>query len=208
MLRRYWILISVFSVLIGLYPAIYFLVDREFGLLGLKEDALLQDTFWNIAFYLHIVPGGLTLLTGWAQFNSKLRNRHLNRHRLLGKIYVFSALLSALAGIYIGFYATGGSIAAAGFILLGVCWFYSTFMAYLHVRKQRIEAHQRMMIYSYAACLAAVTLRIWNPILVPIMGDFVSAYRIVAWLCWVPNLAIAYWLVEYKLKAQVSTSNR
>ena len=49
-----------------------------------------------------------------------------------------------------------------------------------------------MMIYSYAACFAAVTLRIWLPILTSILGEFLSAYRIVAWLCWVPNLIVAY----------------
>ena len=52
------------------------------------------------------------------------------------------------------------------------------------------------MIYSYAACFAAVTLRIWLPLLIVSLGDFITAYRIVAWLCWVPNLMVAYFLVD------------
>jgi len=47
------------------------------------------------------------------------------------------------------------------------------------------------MIYSYAACFAAVTLRIWLPLLTMIYGDFVKAYVIVAWLCWIPNIIVA-----------------
>ena len=47
------------------------------------------------------------------------------------------------------------------------------------------------MIYSYAACFAGAALRIWLPILIAFFGDFIVAYKIVAWLCWVPNLVVA-----------------
>ncbi len=53
-------------------------------------------------------------------------------------------------------------------------------------------------IYSYAASFAAVTLRIWLPLLTIAFQDFVVAYRIVAWLCWVPNIAFAYFWVRRK----------
>jgi len=52
------------------------------------------------------------------------------------------------------------------------------------------------MIYSYAACFAAVTLRIWLPLLMITLGDYLFAYRIVAWLCWVPNIIAAYFIVK------------
>jgi len=56
------------------------------------------------------------------------------------------------------------------------------------------------MIFSYAACFAAVTLRVWLPLLTIAMGEFNSAYRIVAWLCWVPNLIVAFLIVRNKRK--------
>ncbi|MBT8185644.1 MAG: DUF2306 domain-containing protein, partial [Eudoraea sp.] len=59
-----------------------------------------------------------------------------------------------------------------------------------------IQVHQAFMIYSYAACFAAVTLRFWLPILSYAFGDFVTAYRIVAWLCWVPNMIFAFFWVR------------
>ncbi len=52
-----------------------------------------------------------------------------------------------------------------------------------------------MMIYSYAACFAAVTLRLWLPMLTALFHDFKTAYRIVAWLCWLPNLAVARYIL-------------
>jgi len=187
-----WILFATFALLIGLYPMIYFLIDRKFGLLNSKSVELLTNTFWNIGFYTHIIFGGIALFIGWTQFSSKMRNRRMALHRKLGKVYVVAVLLSALAGIYIGFFATGGWISSAGFICLGIIWFYTTSKAYLHIKEGEVEKHQKMMIYSYAACFAAVTLRIWLPILTIIYGDFSKAYLVVAWLCWVPNLVVGY----------------
>jgi len=187
-----WILFATFALLIGLYPMIYFLIDRKFGLLNSKSVELLSNTFWNIGFYTHIIFGGIALLIGWTQFSSKMRNRRMALHRKLGKVYVVAVLLSALAGIYIGFFATGGWISSAGFICLGIIWFYTTLKAYLNIKEGEVEKHQIMMIYSYSACFAAVTLRIWLPILTIIYGDFSKAYLVVAWLCWIPNLIVGY----------------
>lgn len=184
------------AILIGLYLGIYFLVDREFGLLSSKSEALLADGLWNFGFNTHIIFGGIALLIGWRQFGASFRNSHLKLHKWIGKVYVFSASLSGLAGIYIGHFATGGIVSMLGFISLGILWFLTTLLAYLAIKKKQIDSHKKWMVYSYALCFAAVTLRIWLPILTNLTGDFNSAYRIVAWLCWVPNLFVAYWITR------------
>jgi len=194
--RFAWIAFAVMAIAIGLYPLLYFILDREFGLLASKSDALLSNVIWNIGFYGHILFGGLALLVGWIQFNKNFRNANLKRHRIIGKIYMIAVLISGTCGIYIGFYATGGIITSIGFISLGVVWLYTTIKAYLAIRSNDIELHQGFMIYSYAACFAAVTLRIWLPILTIAFGDFTIAYRIVAWLCWVPNIIFAFFWVR------------
>src|SRR5207342_2433215 len=109
-------------------------------------------------------------------------------HRTIGKVYIIAVLISSLASIGLGFFATGGIITSTGFICLGITWFTTTLLAYLEIMKLQVEQHRKLMIYSYAACFAAVTLRIFLPLLVMAFGDFIIAYRIVAWLCWVPNL--------------------
>lgn len=191
-----WAVFAILAVVIGLYPALYFFIDREFGLLASKEDALLSNLFWNIGFYGHILFGGLALLVGWVQFNKKWRNANLKRHRTIGKIYIISALISGVCAIYIALYATGGIISTLGFMSLGVLWLFFTSRAYLAVRKRDLQLHQGFMIYSYAACFAAVTLRVWLPLLTIIFHDFTMAYRIVAWLCWVPNMIFAFFWVR------------
>ncbi|MEP7109742.1 MAG: DUF2306 domain-containing protein [Ferruginibacter sp.] len=190
------IVIALLAILIGLYPGIYFFKERKFGLLSSKSNELLANTLWNTAFYTHITLGGIALLIGWLQFNSKLRLRNLSMHRSIGKIYIVSVLISSLASIGLGFFATGGVISSTGFICLGIIWFSTTLLAYLKIKNMQVEQHRRLMIYSYAACFAAVTLRIWLPLLIILFGDFIVAYSIVAWLCWVPNLLVANLIVR------------
>lgn len=193
-----WFVFVALAIAIGLYPLLYLFVDREFGLLASKDESLLSNVFWNIGFYGHIIFGGIALLVGWVQFSRKMRTRYLDAHRLMGKIYVLSVIVSGVCGVYIGFYATGGFVSSVGFIALGIFWLFTTIRAYQAVRKGDIELHQGYMVYSYALCFAAVTLRIWLPLLSIAFGDFVSAYRLVAWLCWVPNVIFAYFWVRKK----------
>lgn len=189
-----FIIVAILSTSVGIYPSIYLFVHQRFGLLLSKSAALLANVSWNAAFYTHISLGGLALLIGWTQFMPKWRDRHLKVHRRIGKVYVIAALASSLAAIYISFYTTGGIVPGAGFFCLGVIWFLSTFKAYSNIRNGRINSHQKMMVYSYACCFAAVTLRIYLPILSSLLNGFDNAYPIVAWLCWIPNLMVAYFI--------------
>lgn len=191
-----WFFFALLATAIGLYPLLYFFVDRDFGLLSTKAPSLLLNVYWNTGFYTHIIFGGIALFIGWTQFIGAFRSRYLGTHRFIGKVYVASALLSAAAGIGIGIFATGGVVAVAGFVSLGIIWFSTTLLAYLHVKGGKINAHQKWMIFSYAACFSAVTLRIWLPLLSGLAGDFNAAYRMVAWLCWIPNIVVAYILTR------------
>ncbi|MBC9934513.1 DUF2306 domain-containing protein [Chitinophaga qingshengii] len=197
-----WILICLLAIIIGFYPSLYFILGEKFGLLKSKPPALLTNLLWRIGFYAHIIPGGLALLIGWLQFSRKLRERNVQWHRRLGKVYVIAVLISSVAATCIGFTATGGPIAQTGFIGLGITWFTTTLLAYTTIRKGNTLQHERLMIYSYAASLAAVTLRLWLPLLVYELHFFIIAYRVVAWLCWVPNIFVA-WLIARRLRPAV-----
>jgi hypothetical protein len=53
------------------------------------------------------------------------------------------------------------------------------------------------MLRSYALIFAAVTLRIWLPLLIMAYGgQFLPAYRWVAWISWVPNALFAEWTIR------------
>lgn len=168
-------------------------------MLSTKPREVLSNSVWNAAFYTHITFGGIALLTGWSQFSNKLREKYLNTHRLVGKIYIIAVALSSISGLFIAFFATGGIGNVLGFGILAMLWFISVFNAYTSILKRDVYQHENWMMRNYALTLAAVTLRIWLPVLSAfVFHDFIPAYRIVSWLCWVPNLIIAEIIISKK----------
>ena len=207
-----WVLFIVLAIAIGFYPIMYAVAEmKSNGLLSSKSTELLSSTLYNIGFYTHIYFGGLALLIGWSQFSKKWRTKYLKTHRTIGKIYVLAVLLSGASGLYIAYHASGGLETKLGFGLLAALWLFTTVKAYSTIRNKQISLHQRWMIRSYALCFAAVTLRIWLPVLPAIFGlDFNTAYAIISWLCWVPNLIIAelYLKKNHPLTKVFSTSTK
>lgn len=198
--RSTWIIFAGLAVIIGMYPLLYFSEGfRTYGFLNGKPVALRQSMLYMATFYTHITFGSIALLTGWPQFSEGLRSRYLSRHRLLGKVYVTSVLLSSVSGFAIAMFATGGLVSILGFAALALSWFFSNVKAYITILNRNIEAHQNWMICNYALTFAAVTLRIWLPFSQAVLHmDFVLAYQIVAWLCWVPNLLVAVLIISQK----------
>lgn len=191
---------AVLALLIGAYPLIYAFVESKYTFLGSKSPELLHSMIWKTAFFTHIIFGGLALFIGWRQFGSSFRARYMKIHRNIGMLYVIAVTLSSVSAIYIGFYANGGLVSAMGFICLGLIWFITTLAALVKIRKGNIIRHQQLITYSYACTFAAVTLRLWFPLLKNITGNPLDSYIAVAWLCWIPNVLIAY-LINRKLAA-------
>lgn len=194
-----WFVFALVAISVGLYPLGYALSDvlENYGLLSQKAPEIVNSTLWTVFFYIHIYLGGLSLLIGWSLFSKRYRQRSISTHRFLDKIYIISVILGGLSGLYIAFFASGGLIAQAGFTALALVWLFTTIKAYIAIRIQNIESHRDWMIRSYAITFAAVTLRIWLPLFQFVLGmDFLSAYIVVAWLCWVPNLLWAEWKVK------------
>lgn len=191
---------AIFAVFIGLYPLRFIGLAYEDGILGSKPAELISNNLYLLVFYCHISFGGLALFSGFSQFFKKLRVKLLSLHRTLGKIYIFSVLLSGTAGLCIAYFATGGMVPMLGFGLLAILWLYTTVNAYRAIRRRDIDVHQRWMIRSYALCFAAVTLRIYLGAFTAAGMDFLSAYKIISWLCWVPNFLVAEFLIIQRLK--------
>jgi uncharacterized membrane protein len=196
-----WFAAVALAVLVGIYPISYFLVDMSDGFFSSKSAEVLASQLWNTSFYTHIAFGGIALILGWTQFSPKFRAKKMGLHRTLGKIYVVSVLLSGITGLYISLYASGGIATKLGFFMLSTAWIISTTRAYTTIRKKKVEEHRKWMIRSYALTFAAVTLRLWSPLLEAVIPPElgIEPYTIVAWLAWVPNLMFAQFIITKKL---------
>jgi len=148
-----------------------------------------------LALYAHLGGGALAMGLGPWQFNARIRQRALRLHRWTGRGYLFAVLLGGLGGVVLATRSEYGLVTHVGFGLLAVLWLGTTARAYVSIRARDQVSHRRWMTRSFALTLAAVTLRVYLP-LSQIAGiPFPDAYQVVSWLCWVPNLLIAEWIL-------------
>jgi len=146
---------------------------------------------------MHIVGAMLAILIGPFQFLPGIRKgRWLKVHRWLGRTYLLSILFGGLGGLYMAQFAYGGIISRLGFGALAILWLYSAYRAYKHIRNKEIEQHRQWMIRNYALTFAGVMLRVWVPLSGAVGIDFNTAYVVIGWMCWVPNLLVAEWIIR------------
>ena len=176
----------VFSLPVVVYAATYFslkVTDRHF-------------VRYLLPLRLHIAGGMGALLAGPWQFADRLRSRALNLHRWLGRFYLLEVALGSTAGLVMAFVSKEGIATHLGFGILAILWFVTGLQAYRCVRRGEIEAHRAWMIRNFALTLAAVTLRNYMPLmLIALHWSFRTTFITVSWLCWIPNLLIAEWMI-------------
>lgn len=148
---------------------------------------------WLIA---HAVFSAIALLTGPWQFLATLRRRWLTAHRWTGRVYCGAVVAGWLTSLPIAAHAQTGPIASAGFLMLGALWISTTAAGYITIRRGQVRSHREWMIRSYALTAAAITLRQYLPIILVTRFPFALGYSLVAWLCWIPNLLFAEWLIR------------
>ncbi|MFZ5876093.1 MAG: DUF2306 domain-containing protein [Nitrospirota bacterium] len=154
----------------------------------------------SAGIYTHAFASAVALAFGPFQFSARLRQKHTDIHRWLGRAYLgVGVLVGGLSGLYMSQYAFGGPMAQLGFAALAVSWLYTGVRAYLAVHRGAIDEHRKWMVRNVSLTFAAVTLRLYLPASMVFGVEFALAYSVIAWLCWVPNPAFAEWhLVEEK----------
>lgn len=191
---RLWWLIAVLSFAIAGYALSFYARASAAFSRELFESFTARP--WGI--YSHVLFGALALILGPFQFRRGILVRNRPLHRNLGLVYVISAAMTGVVGLYMAVYSFGGMTTHLGFGVLGLLTSLATLMAYTRIRALDVRAHREWMIRSFALIFAAVTLRVELPLLiVAYKGAFPPAYAIVAWLCWVPNLVWAEWHVRH-----------
>lgn len=146
-----------------------------------------------VALYTHVFASVVALVLGPLQFSTRLRRRHLELHRRLGSAALLAVFVGGLAGLYLARFAFGGLPGRLGFATLAVLWLVTAVMGIVTIARRDVAGHRRWLVRNFALTLAAVTLRLYIPLSFVAGLDFARAYPVIAWLCWVPNLAVAEW---------------
>jgi len=188
-----WVVMTFLAVMVFLVASRYLTLNPE---VYFPEQKLVYMAHITMLI-LHIVGAMLAILIGPFQFLDGMRKgRLLKVHRWLGRTYLIAVLVGGLAGLYMSTLSYGGMPSHLGFASLAILWLFSGFMAYKHIRNKNIELHREWMTRNYALTFAGVMLRLWMPIFVMAGVDFMAGYILTAWLCWIPNLFVAQWIIN------------
>ncbi|MGH3858587.1 DUF2306 domain-containing protein [Actinokineospora sp.] len=115
-----------------------------------------------------------------------------------GRLYVAGVFVGGVGGLALSTTAHGGMVSSLGFATLAVAWVATTATGLVMVRSGRIAEHRKWMVRSFALTFAAVTLRLELGLygFLEIDIPFEVAYAAIAWLCWAPNLLVAWLLTR------------
>ncbi|WP_157802616.1 DUF2306 domain-containing protein [Sediminihabitans luteus] len=161
----------------------------------------------RVAFYAHVVAGGLALVLSPVQLWPRLRRRRPHVHRVMGRVVAGAIAVAGTASLVIAPFNQAGLVGTLGFGGLGALWLWTTWRGVQAAMVHDVAAHRRWMTRAFALTFAAVTLRLWTGVLIAaqalVEGEsfdpavaFDRAYVIVPFLCWVPNLIVAELLVR------------
>jgi uncharacterized membrane protein len=165
------------------------------GMPGAAPAVLANRFAGTGALILHAAVSATALGLGALQFFPRFRSRWPAWHRRAGTVYVLCCLVGGCAALVLALGASTGPISTAGFGLLAVFWLTCTIQAWRLAKARDFVRHRRWMTRSYALTFAAVTLRLYLPVLFIAHVDFDTGYRAISFLCWVPNLIVAeLWL--------------
>jgi uncharacterized membrane protein len=111
----------------------------------------------------HGLAGACAILLGPLQFSDRLRQRFTKFHRVVGRIYITSALIVAPLGAYIQYFEErmGGprsfSIAA---LVDAILLMLTTAIAFTFILNGRVQQHRQWMTRSFAVALVFLEVRV------------------------------------------------
>src|SRR5579862_5249499 len=126
----------------------------------------------------HTICGFVALLAGPVQFSSRLRQRYLKFHRVLGLMYVNSVFIGAYTGIALA----AGRPGLPGTSMQAAAWIVCTIAAFVTARNYQIVQHRQWMARSYAVTFTFVSSRVLNlwPRYWSHLGDSFAAVGVIA----------------------------
>jgi uncharacterized membrane protein len=126
----------------------------------------------------HALAGTAALLIGPINFSSRIRQRHLQLHRILGRIYVVSVFLGSFTGIALA----AGRPGLPGTSMQAAAWMVCTAAAVITARNRQITQHRQWMARSYAVTFTFVSSRVLNlwPRYWSHLGDALAGLGVIA----------------------------
>lgn len=192
-----WWLMLLLAALVAVY-AVAFLIVPTLG----SPDLKAKFAQMPIAIWSHLLGGAVALVCGPWQFRAGLRAANPGFHRLTGRVYALAVAVGGLGGLAMAIFSDGGYVTHFGFGMLAISWLFTLTVAYRAIRRRDFNTHRAWMIRNFSLTFAAVTLRLYLTVAGAAGIPFLTAYRVISWLAWVPNLIIVEWRLQREARSR------
>jgi uncharacterized membrane protein len=156
--RPKYVLFALVGLMIG-----YVLYHNESFLI--HPDAPVWHHYRPFRWWLlpHGLAGACAILLGPLQFSDRLRAKYTKMHRVIGRIYIFGAMVVAPLGAYIQYYeermgATRSFTMAA--VVDAALLMITTGIAFAFILQGKVQQHRQWMTRSFAVALIFLEVRV------------------------------------------------
>jgi uncharacterized membrane protein len=168
-----WIALGLTTLFVFITSEVFLVVD--YPMYHKYRLQVIADRHFLIP---HTICGVVALLSGPIQFSSRIRQRYLSLHRVLGLMYVIAVYIGAYTGIALA----AGRPGLPGTSMQAAAWIVCTTAAFITARNRQIVQHRQWMARSYAVTFTFVSSRVLNlwPRYWSHLGDSFAAVGVIA----------------------------
>jgi uncharacterized membrane protein len=155
-----------------------------------------------VSTILHVLPGGIFLVLALLQFSPRIRSRHIQFHRYVGRILMVVGFLAALTGLYFGILVPyGGPGETAIILLVGGLFLAALIRAFVAIRRKQVSLHREWMIRAVAIAIGVSTVRVVGAVLdvalSPVGVGAADVFVLSLWVGWGITLGAAELWIRY-----------
>jgi uncharacterized membrane protein len=142
------------------YALLILLVFYQYEMPFLDSQSPARLHFSKVKWWLlpHGILGAIALFIAPLQFSNRLRQRHLQLHRILGRFYVAGVVVAAPAAVYIAMIQGPPTLLMAA-VTQSTGWILTTAIALYCIRTDNVQQHRQWMIRSYPFAMVFVFTR-------------------------------------------------
>lgn len=192
-----WIIVAFTGILLIELSLPYTTFKPNIDFLRTKQLIYHKD-IWRWAFYVHVFTSPVAYITALIQFLPFVKHK-VRTHQINGWIFFISYLaLAGPSGFILAIYANGGFWGQTSFLILSFLWMTFGIMAFRSAINHDYQAHINWVMRSLFLMSSAVFLRFYAYLLGYFHIDLhpKSAYILIAWISWVPNLILGEFILK------------
>lgn len=166
------------------------------------------DFFWTRKYwvFIHVVTGMLATIVSPLQFIPNFRSNYIRIHRIIGRTYVYSIVVSSITSFYLCATTPENFWYALGLGGFTAAWLFTGVMGMITAMKGRLDQHKAWMIRSFVVTVGFSISRLLEDMVIQVHAEVgrVERLTILSWVSWIIPLIITEWLL---IKSRTTRTN-